>query len=229
MNIIDKKLPVQEQLILGLLLTLIGGFYDAYTYVNCGGIFANAQTGNWVFIGLNIVDGNYIKVFHYFIPIIFFILGVITNKFIKHRYEKLSIYRYIYLLFFIEIVFLLTIYFCPKLFGIDLRPILISFICALQFDGFRRINRLAFASVFCTGNLRSMSEELFKFLAKKNIDNIKAVGIYCSVLSFFVLGVCIGAYISRKFLHSAILVPLFLVIVCIFLVGVIRKNLLKMT
>ena len=47
-TLINKNLPVHEQLAFCLLLTVIGGFFDSYTYVNCGGIFANAQTGNLI-------------------------------------------------------------------------------------------------------------------------------------------------------------------------------------
>ena len=34
-----------------LFLSLSGGLQDAYTYLGRGGVFANAQTGNIVFMG----------------------------------------------------------------------------------------------------------------------------------------------------------------------------------
>jgi hypothetical protein len=36
----------------GLLLACAGGFLDAYTFVGRGGVFANAQTGNIVLLGV---------------------------------------------------------------------------------------------------------------------------------------------------------------------------------
>jgi uncharacterized protein DUF1275 len=36
----------------GLLLAGAGGFLDAYTFVGRGGVFANAQTGNIVLLGV---------------------------------------------------------------------------------------------------------------------------------------------------------------------------------
>ena len=43
---IRKPKQMSESMILGVVLTLAGGFQDAYSY-NCRGqVFANAQTGN---------------------------------------------------------------------------------------------------------------------------------------------------------------------------------------
>jgi uncharacterized protein DUF1275 len=39
----------------GLLLAGAGGFLDAYTFVGRGGVFANAQTGNIVLLGVEAV------------------------------------------------------------------------------------------------------------------------------------------------------------------------------
>ena len=50
-TLINKNLPVHEQLIFCLLLTMVGGFFDAYTFVKCDGIWANAQTGKLIFVG----------------------------------------------------------------------------------------------------------------------------------------------------------------------------------
>ena len=43
-----------ESMALGALLTLAGGFQDAYSYNGRGHVFANAQTGNVVLLGQNL-------------------------------------------------------------------------------------------------------------------------------------------------------------------------------
>ena len=43
----------------GILLALTGGFLDAYTYISRGNVFANAQTGNMVMLGINFMEGNF--------------------------------------------------------------------------------------------------------------------------------------------------------------------------
>ena len=58
---IRKPKQMSESMILGVVLTLAGGFQDAYSY-NCRGqVFANAQTGNIVLLGQNIASGNFQK------------------------------------------------------------------------------------------------------------------------------------------------------------------------
>ena len=43
-----------DSLRMGGLLAAIGGFLDSYTYIARGGVFANAQTGNLVLLGLRL-------------------------------------------------------------------------------------------------------------------------------------------------------------------------------
>ena len=97
-TLINKNLPVHEQLMFCLLLTVMGGFFDAYTFVNCGGIFANAQTGNLIFVGIDLIEGNFGEVLHYLIPIFSFVVGVLVSKFIEYRYKELSIFKHIFML-----------------------------------------------------------------------------------------------------------------------------------
>ncbi len=217
-TLINKNLPVHEQLIFCLLLTVVGGFFDAYTFVNCDGIFANAQTGNLIFVGIDLIEGNYRGVIHYSIPILSFIIGVLVSKFIESKYKELSIFKHIYMLLLIQIFALLVIFVKYNFFGLDIRPIVISFICAIQFDGFRRVNNLVFASVFCTGNLRSMSEHLYKFVVLKKKESKIPLAIYSTVIAVFLSGVILGAAMSKYYMHKAIFLPI--VIICINLIFV---------
>lgn len=223
-TLINKNLPAQEQLVFCLLLTIIGGFFDAYTYVNCGGIFANAQTGNLIFVGVGVVDGNFAEVRHYLVPVISFVIGVLVSKLIEHRYKELSIFKHLYILLLIQILALIFIFFKPSLFALDIRPIVISFVCAIQFDGFRKVNNLVFASVFCTGNLRSMTEHMFKYVFLKNQQSKRPFFTYLSVIVVFLSGVILGAAMSKYYLHKAILVPIAIMIINIFFVTIIHNK-----
>ena len=108
-TLINKNLPVHEQLMFCLLLTVMGGFFDAYTFVNCGGIFANAQTGNLIFVGIDLIEGNFGEVLHYLIPIFSFVVGVLVSKFIEYRYKELSIFKHIFMLLLIQMTALIVI------------------------------------------------------------------------------------------------------------------------
>ena len=223
-TLMNRNLPVHEQLIFCLLLTAVGGFFDAYTFVNCDGIFANAQTGNLIFVGIDLVEGNFSEVLHYSIPILSFVIGVLVSKFIETKYKELSIFKHIYMLLLTQIVALIIISIKHKYFGVDIRPIVISFICAIQFDGFRKVNNLVFASVFCTGNLRSMSEHLYKYFVLKKKESKIPFLIYLSVITVFLSGVILGAAMSKYLLHKAIIVPIFIISINLIFVTVINNK-----
>ena len=223
-TLFNKNLPVHEQLIFCLLLTAVGGFFDAYTFVNCNGIFANAQTGNLIFVGIDLIEGNIPEVIHYSVSIFSFVIGVLVSKVIETKYKELSIFTHIYMLLIVQICALLLIIFKHNFFGIDIRPIVISFICAIQFDGFRKVNNLVFASVFCTGNLRSMSEHLYKYVVLKKKESKTPLLIYSTVIGVFLSGVLLGAAMSKFFLHKAILVPLFIICINLLFVMAIHNK-----
>lgn len=223
-TLMNRNLPVHEQLMFCLLLTAVGGFFDAYTFVNCGGIFANAQTGNLIFVGIDLIEGNFSEVLHYSIPILSFVIGVLVSKFIETKYKELSIFKHIYMLLLTQIVALVIISIKHKYFGVDIRPMVISFICAIQFDGFRKVNNLVFASVFCTGNLRSMSEHLYKYFILKKKESKMPFLIYLSVITVFLSGVILGAAMSKYFLHKAIIVPIFIICINLIFVTIINNK-----
>lgn len=212
-KILNKKLPSHEQIVFGLLLTFVGGFFDSYTYINCNGIFANAQTGNLIFIGLAIADRNFSTALNFIPPISAFIVGVIFNEYILKKNSNLPIRRYINISLLFQIFLLFVAYFIPQIYYIDIRPLIISFVCAMQFDSFRTINKIPFASTFCTGNLRSASEHIFKYIFLKEKGSKPKFYIYFSLIVIFLFGVIVGSFASYNFNHHALLIVIGVMIV----------------
>ena len=65
-----------ESLPTGSLLAGVGGFLDAYTFVGYGGVFANAQTGNIVLLGVDCQAGHWREATLHIPPVAAFMLGV---------------------------------------------------------------------------------------------------------------------------------------------------------
>ena len=84
----NKKVQISESIELGILLALSGGFMDAYSYIGRGGVFANAQTGNMVMLGINFMEGNFRGIINYIIPIIAFAIGVLLAEVIRTKLSK---------------------------------------------------------------------------------------------------------------------------------------------
>ena len=87
----------------------------------------------------------------------------------------------------------------------NLANIIVSFICAMQVESFRKINGIACATTMCTGNLRSGTELLFKYIKTKEPD-LKEKGInYYGIDLTFILGAGFGALFTNYFKEKAVL------------------------
>ena len=69
-----------DTLLLAVLLSLSGGFQDAYTYVLRGNVFANAQTGNVVFMSQRLMTGDFRGALRYFLPLVAFASGILVAE-----------------------------------------------------------------------------------------------------------------------------------------------------
>ena len=86
---VEKRARVSESIRLGTLLTFVGGFLDAYSYLTRGGVFANAETGNIVLMGIHLAQGQWRQAIFYLFPIACFALGIFAAEwFKKHVGEK---------------------------------------------------------------------------------------------------------------------------------------------
>ena len=74
---------IHESLCVALILALLGGFLDAYTFILKNGVFANAQTGNLILLSVSLFNGEYDRVPQYLLPIVFFSLGILLSEYIK--------------------------------------------------------------------------------------------------------------------------------------------------
>ena len=76
----EIKKQMSESYTLGLILTLVGGFLDAYTYICRGGVFANAQTGNIVLMSIKLAELDIKGGLYYLIPILAFMCGIFFSE-----------------------------------------------------------------------------------------------------------------------------------------------------
>ena len=195
----DKKRQMSETFRIGILLAIVGGFLDAYTYILRGGVFANAQTGNIVLLGLNIAEGNLKYSIYYLIPILAFALGVIISEFIKSKNKDNNNIHWRQIIIVIEIIILFIVGFIPCGNMNLIVNISISFVCSMQVESFRKVNGNAFATTMCTGNLRSGTEQLYKYQRTKDKNMLYKTLQYYGIILFFILGAAIGTFAANMF------------------------------
>lgn len=198
---------MSEALPLGLLLALTGGILDAYTYLNRGAVFATAETGNLVLLGVNLAMGHWLKVIYYLLPISSYAAGLLITLAFHRRSDKLFFHwRQFVVLTECLVVLLATI--IPQ--G-ELDPLvncMIAFISAMQVQTFRKFRGCACATTMCTGNLRSGVEALYFHLADKEPGSLDRAKVYFGLIASFVTGAVISSLLAPLFAGRAILVAI---------------------
>ena len=170
----------------GVMLAIVGGYLDAYTYISRDHVFANAQTGNMVLLAINIKEGSWLKVFLYLMPILSFMLGVLIVETVKLKFNEHPRIHWHRIIIGVELVVLTIVGFIPAGTLNTLANILVSFTCAMQVEGFRKMDGKPFATTMCTGNLRSGTDNLFQYLKTKDKQKLSNAMHYYGIILFFI-------------------------------------------
>ena len=218
-----KNEKISESLLLGSVLAAAGGFTDSYSYLVRGGVFANAETGNIVLMGMNLATGNYIHALHYLTPIIAFTLGILISEcFRKNLGEKDGVHWKEAVLW-LEVVTLSVAAFIPQAEN-SLVNSMIAFVCAMQVQAFRKLRGNVYATTMCTGNLRSGAELLFSKDYEGNKEKHKEGFLYLWIDAAFAGGAAMGAYMCRFFEEKAILICAFVLLCCAIAIKYKKKS-----
>lgn len=198
---IHIPIKTSESIHLGVLLAIVGGFLDAYTFICRGGVFANAQTGNIVLIGVEATKGNLLKAFMAFLPILAFIIGIVVTDIIKDFSFPSSTFvtdaeRIILI---IEIIVLFIIGFIPTTVSHAFVTIPISFVSSVQIASFGKLVDSPYSTTMCTGNLRSATQAAYMAFVKKDSKSAIKAFRYVIVIFSFIFGACFSGILTSLF------------------------------
>lgn len=194
---------ISESFIIGIMLAIAGGYMDSYSYLLRGHVFANAQTGNIVMFSINIAEGNFITALGYFLPIVVFAIGVMMSDIIRIKCKKILHWRQFSVL--IQSIMLFFVAFIPAEFNL-LANSIISLVCAIQAESFRKIKGNKIATTMCTGNLRSAAQYMCSYFVGNGKENFYDSILYLSIISFFIAGAMIQRFIGEYLGFYSILV-----------------------
>lgn len=216
-----KSKKMSETFLTGAILAVAGGFLDAYTYICRGAVFANAQTGNIVLMGIKFANGQIKNSLVYLVPIFSFIAGILLCETVRRNYRKGKVLHWRQITVIFEIAVLIAVAFIPQNeLGNNISNALVSFVCSIQVQSFRRVNDNAIATTMCTGNLRSATELLYNYLETKDKTELRKSLEYIGIIVFFIIGGGIGALITNALGIKAALVgtiPLILTFIIMFI------------
>ena len=191
-----------------VLLAMTGGTLDAVVYLNHGHVFANAMTGNVIFLGISLVGHDWLQALRHTAPIAAFLVGATVARLVRAQ----PIRHAALLVLSLECAALLLVGFLPVTFPQIAYTSIVAFFSAFQVTTFRRVGRFTYNSTFTTGNLREVAEGVgdrlsavdpaARYLGVRKASKLSA--ICCA----FLVGALIGAWVAPRFPEHAILAAL---------------------
>ena len=199
----QRAKQISESIELGIILALAGGFMDVYSYIGRDHVFANAQTGNILLVGVSISEGNWALAGRYFFPVVSFAVGIMLADLVHERFGSVIHWRQVTVFF--EAVILLGVSFIP---GGDfnlLANCLTSFACGMQVESFRKIHGHGIATTMCIGNLRNALQNVDDYIITHKRGFLENGLLYFGVIFTFVFGAVLGNWcIERMGLHAIV-------------------------
>lgn len=171
---------------------------DAYTYFLRGGVFANAETGNIILFGLSMFEGNYARAVQYFIPICTFSAGIFIASMMRRRLQARRLH-WRQMVLIAEMILLFLVGLIPLGKWDIAANSTVAFVSALQFEAFKKMRGDNFASVFCTGNLRSAMEQVHLWSETHDKMHLLRFMRYAGIIIVFTTGVIFCAALTPYF------------------------------
>ncbi|MEG0176476.1 YoaK family protein [Anaerorhabdus sp.] len=208
----NKSTQISDSVRLGLLLAINGGFMDAYSYVFRGKVFANAQTGNLLLLGMHMFEGEWNDCIRYIVPIIAFMIGIACAFVLRKKFLDSSKVHWRQVAILIEAIVLFVVSFIPQSSNL-LANSLISLGCGLQVESFKKIHGLGASTTMCIGNLRSATTYFCEYFYSKNAQELEKGFLFIILIVFFVSGAIIGNIFIKGLGQHAIIICTILLLV----------------
>ncbi|CEO27931.1 YoaK family protein [Paraclostridium sordellii] len=212
-NQIKHKVPPWEKPIFVMIITIVGGYMNGYTYITRHNILANMHTANMSKLGINLALGQWQNALSYFIPIVACILGAAFSELVKalliiHKFKgdwrKIALILESISLFFIGLIPTS----CPDIIVTNL----VSFFMGYQLCLFRECLGIGFNTTICTGNIRNVGQLLYNALDEKSKNSIRKLIIFTCLTFSFALGAIPGTLISIAISTKAVWVCSFILL-----------------
>lgn len=201
------------------LLMIVGGFFGGFTYSLRGGVFCNAQTGNFLLFGLALGNGEWGKAMYYFIPMTAYFLGAFVSETIAYSIKKLHFIRWDTLFILIEMVSVIILALLPESAPFQITQVAINFICSMQYNTFRQAQSIPMATTFCTNHIRQVGVFAALALRHKDRASIDRMLFHGRMLLMFVIGVVCATLLGKVFLGKSLLfalIPLMIIFTDLF-------------
>jgi uncharacterized membrane protein YoaK (UPF0700 family) len=179
-----------------ILLALIAGYVDTVGYLHFNA-FAGLMTGNTIFLGIELASEQYDRAIFHGVIIFSFLIGVIVAR-VKMR---AGLNSWIALTFASALLVICS--FSEK----NIAAVLLSLAMGIQNSAANRFNGVALNTVFITGNLQKLGEELVTWIwPGKDGAARQGATIFAFVWCAYAVGAGAGA-VAVKFMERPLFIP----------------------
>lgn len=191
-----------------MLLTLTGGFLDAFTFVGHGRVFANSMTGNVVFLGVYAAAGQWAQALRHIPPILAFFVGLFIAYVMGLPRMRRWLPRPAIVCLAIETVVLAAGALLPASFPDGWLVPGIAIVAAMQNSSFSRLGSWAYNSVMTTGNLQKCASGVFHWGTPPHDPLARRQAGWFGLVSLcFLIGAVVGALGVTRLHNAALWAP----------------------
>ena len=197
----QRAKQVSESIELGIILALVGGFMDVYSYVGRDGVFANAQTGNILLVGVHLSEGDPSLAMRYLLPVLCFSVGIMVSDLVHERFASVMHWRQLTVL--AEAVILLGVGLLSSEYNM-LANGLTSLACGMQVESFRKVNATPLPPL-CAPETCAAARSGCTYGGRPASGTTDTGRQYYGIIVFFIVGAALGAWCSGRWGQRAVL------------------------
>ena len=199
-----------------LVVSFVGGFLDAYSYLGWHGVFAGAQSANILLAAIAAAQGSWFAAARHLPSFIAFCLGVAGAQSLRTRLTASWPLRLDIFVLAIEAALLLFVGLASAVLSPSLATGLMALAAGLQLGYFGQVRDWTYNSTMTTGNLRNLIQALTRLLINRDgAGKDQAVGL-CKTIASFVIGGGIGGLATLHLKGRAICVAVPILLACIY-------------
>ncbi|MFF8866107.1 YoaK family protein [Streptomyces sp. NPDC015139] len=192
----EEVLPTDRSVRLGILLALVGGGLDAYTFISRGGVFANAQSGNVVLMGVAAAQRHWWEALGHLPAVVAFLAGVLVAETLRRPRVAAFLRRPACVAMVLECVVLAVVGLIPASAPDALVTVLIAFMASVQMSTFRTLVDTVYNSTMTTGNLRSAMQNAYEAVVGRSADARRRARHFAAVVLAFLAGAFGGGWLT---------------------------------
>jgi uncharacterized membrane protein YoaK (UPF0700 family) len=193
-------------------LALAGGYLDGFTFVGHGRIFANAMTGNIVYLGMEVLSSPGHPKFRHLPPLFMFMLGIWAARALHlPRFRRIVRHPYAAVLL-AEVIILFILAFLPNRTPDFWITAPITFAASMQVLTFRTVGEHVYSSTFTTGNLSTLGTGLFDWLFTTDKTARSKSRIFAIICGSFLVGATSGSLAVTRWGNRALMLEVILLL-----------------